>query len=429
MNKLSIFLFASSLAAAIGFSVQVFTTVHDRKALMEDYAEINKVNYELFNIQLWKEEAIAIFQKKIKEYRISNETYQMLDDQIQGYILQLYKRYFESGELIKMITDNLESSGKINKVFINMIESQVDEQLDKLDLKSQIPGLSMQVVTEIKKNEPLIREYLHKEIFRLMLDATTQNYRDRRIPIYEKYGMTDASATDAFLTEKIRNADAAIAHYLKIGITLLLLSFALAFWMGGAYSFKAQMTGLTLISIIFLVLGVSMPMIDIDARLQSFDFLLMNEPIHFDEQVIYYQSKSILEVTKTLWQGGQWDLKFVGLLVLLFSVVFPFFKLLMSGLYLYTQRIRESKNAQLIIFHLGKWSMADVFVVAMFMAYIGFYGIISSQLNAISNGAGGFVIETVNYSRLSPGAFFFTLYTMLSITISILINRHFQSND
>ncbi|MFT6809667.1 MAG: hypothetical protein ACJA01_002905, partial [Saprospiraceae bacterium] len=53
----------------------------------------------------------------------------------------------------------------------------------------------------------------------------------------------------------------------------------------------------------------------------------------------------------------------------------------------------------------------------------GFYGIISSQLNGISQNQGGFAIETVNYSRLSPGAFFFTAYTVLSICISILINR------
>ena len=67
--------------------------------------------------------------------------------------------------------------------------------------------------------------------------------------------------------------------------------------------------------------------------------------------------------------------------------------------------------------------MADVFVVAIFMAYIGFYGIITSQLDSISQNQGGFAIETINYSRLAPGAFFFTAYTLLSIFISILINK------
>jgi len=181
---------------------------------------------------------------------------------------------------------------------------------------------------------------------------------------------------------------------------------------------------LTLGSIMLLVLGVTMPMIDIDARINSFIFELFGAPIEFDEQVIYYQSKSIVEVTKTLWQGGTWDLKLVGTLVLLFSIVFPFFKLLLSGLYILTDRVRSSGFAKGVIFHLGKWSMADVFVVAIFMAYIGFYGIISTQLNGIERNQGGWAIETVNYSRLSPGAFFFTAYTVLSIFISVMINRH-----
>jgi len=67
--------------------------------------------------------------------------------------------------------------------------------------------------------------------------------------------------------------------------------------------------------------------------------------------------------------------------------------------------------------------MADVFVVAIFMAYIGMYGIITSQLGAINNSRQGFVIETLNYSRLALGAFFFTAYTIISIIIGIIINR------
>jgi hypothetical protein len=67
--------------------------------------------------------------------------------------------------------------------------------------------------------------------------------------------------------------------------------------------------------------------------------------------------------------------------------------------------------------------MADVFVVALFMAYIGFYGIISSQLNSIANNRGGFAVETINNSGLAPGALFFTTYCVLSIIVGILINK------
>jgi len=206
-----------------------------------------------------------------------------------------------------------------------------------------------------------------------------------------------------------------------IGLTLLAILSCLL--LGRAFDFRSKVIGLTLISVILLVLGVTMPMIDIDARLNSFSFSLLDEPISFDEQIIYYQSKSIVEVTKTLWNGGTWDLRLVGTLVITFSIIFPVIKLLLSGLFLFTERVKNSAVAKTIIFHLGKWSMADVFVVAIFMAYIGFYGIISSQLQGLSQNQGGFDIETVNYSRLSPGAFFFSAYVILSIIISIIISR------
>ena len=42
----------------LGYDLHV--KVHDRKEKMEDFAELNMVNYELFNMQLWKEKALEI---------------------------------------------------------------------------------------------------------------------------------------------------------------------------------------------------------------------------------------------------------------------------------------------------------------------------------------------------------------------------------
>jgi hypothetical protein len=156
---------------------------------------------------------------------------------------------------------------------------------------------------------------------------------------------------------------------------------------------------------------------------------ILGNEISFEEQFLYYQSKSILDVTRTLLEGRGIDLKVVGVLVLLFSVVIPFIKLIISGFFMYTDRLKNSKLAQSIIFYLGKWSMADVFVVAMFMAYIGFYGIITSQLTEIKGNETGYAVETLNYSQLSPGALFFTTYCVLSIISGILIHRSHLKND
>ena len=43
-----------------------------------------------------------------------------------------------------------------------------------------------------------------------------------------------------------------------------------------------------------LILGVFLPMIDIDARIASMELQLMGESIAFKDQVLYYKSKSII---------------------------------------------------------------------------------------------------------------------------------------
>jgi len=415
---------ALALLATAYFSKELYDVVHERKAKMEDYAEINMVNYELFNMQLWKDKTLEIIDDEIKAFSFSEETYAVLDDQIQNYAHVIHKTYIEDGELTGIILSELKENGTVNKIFMTIIEQQLPNIIKSLNLKPQIPALADQIVREIRANEELIKGYLQQELLRLVLDEETGRYLDRREAIYSKYDQPDLASTDQYLLSDVQRLDEDISgSILKVCLSILAV-IILALLMWRMIGFNYMIGFLTIGSILLLILGVTMPMIDIDARINSFVFQLFGSPIEFDEQVIYYQSKSIVEVTKTLWQGGTWDLKLVGTLVLLFSIVFPFFKLILSGLYILTDRVRESGFAKGVIFHLGKWSMADVFVVAIFMAYIGFYGIISTQLNGIERNQGGWAIETVNYSRLSPGAFFFTAYTVLSIFISVMINRH-----
>ena len=421
-------LFCILILASAYHAFLLHETVMDRKEMKEDLAEINKVNYELFNIEIWKKEALNIFQKKIKEFEISSETYVVLDQQVQIYLHQLYADYFESGELINMILKNMEEGGKINKMFLNVIKTNVSEQMKQLNLKKQIPTFSKQITDEIKKNEPLLRSYMQKELLRLVIDESSRAYVDRREQIYQKYSQNALGETESFLNSSIESHNTDIKNITTWLIGLLAASLLLCALFYGQ-TFEWAVGGMTIISVILLLLGITLPMIDIDARLNAFIFRLLDEPIEFDQQVIYFQSKSIVEVTKTLWTGGGLDLKAVGLLVFLFSIVFPFFKLLLSALFLFVERIKNNATAQTVIFHLGKWSMADVFVVAIFMAYIGMYGVISSQLNSLSRNDGGLALETLNYSNLSPGAFYFTAYTILSIFIGVLINKRLHKME
>ena len=157
--------------------------------------------------------------------------------------------------------------------------------------------------------------------------------------------------------------------------------------------------------------------------LQSLEFKLMGENILFNDQVLYFKSKSIIEMSEIMLTQDEVKVMLVGVLVLLFSIIFPVAKLGSSLLLIFNQGLKENQIIKFLVFKSGKWSMADVMVVAIFMSYIGFSGIISSQLNQLQGISESLHILTTNNSVLQNGFYFFLGFVILSISISQLISR------
>ncbi len=389
----------------------------------EVLAEINRINYGLFNMELWKEKALDIFSKRINDFKVPPKAYDDIDAELRVYIKSLYKEWLLSGKLVDLLIEEAMKSGKMNKMVANVAKGYFGKEMKNFGLEKRIPAIAATLTAEIKRNEPMLSGYLKQGLQALLFDENAIPIKDLREPVYMKYGHTTLEDTNRDLTERVANLETEINGQIKVVYAIVLGLVVLCFFV---YSLVGGATAISLISfasIILLFLGVTMPMIDIDGRLNEFQMSIVGSEISFDEQYLYYQSKSILDVTSTLIKGRTVDLKIVGVMILLFSIVVPFIKLLLSSIFLYSDKVRNSKIVKAIIYHLGKWSMADVFVVAMFMAYIGFYGIITAQLNEIGGNRTGYAIETLNYSRLSPGALFFTTYCILSIITGILIKR------
>ena len=68
--------------------------------------------------------------------------------------------------------------------------------------------------------------------------------------------------------------------------------------------------------------------------------------------------------------------------------------------------------------------MADVMVVAIFMAYIGFNGIITNQIDKLNAAAGQEQgILTTNGTSLEPGYYLFFAFTLLGLFLSGFLTR------
>ena len=84
---------------------------------------------------------------------------------------------------------------------------------------------------------------------------------------------------------------------------------------------------------------------------------------------------------------------------------------------------RENKLIRFFVIRSGKWSMADVMVVAIFMAYIGFNGIIGSQLDMLTESAKPVEIFSTNGTRLLGGFYLFLLFCISSLVLSEIFIR------
>ena len=430
MLKKALFIaFLAGIAFAGYRSYQLYILQKHQSELKEHFAEIQRVNYGLFNLQLWKDKALDIIEGRITDFAVDPKIYKEVEGEMEIYLRRVYDEYIESGKLFDQIFDEAERQGKMNKMFLKLLKDNLAPQIKLLNIKSYIPSMADQLTEELKKSEPQLKGLLEIELKRMLKETSPDVFKDPREGIYQYYGQADLPSTVKHLSTEIQSQEDQILTNLKILYALLLGLVVIGISLYKILGFQLVVTTVSLISILFLALGVSMPMIDIDARLNDFRMTALGVEVGFDEQVLYYQSKSILQVTQTMIQNGGTDLKIVGVLILMFSIVIPFIKLVLSALYLFVKRIRGQKVVEIILFYLGKWSMADVFVVAMFMAYIGFYGLVTAQLGDIGRNQTGFAVETLNYSRLAPGALFFTTYCILSIITGMMIHRWKRKND
>jgi hypothetical protein len=182
---------------------------------------------------------------------------------------------------------------------------------------------------------------------------------------------------------------------------------------------------LMLFCITMLVGGVLSPMLEVEVRISRLDATLLGSPVEFREQSLYYRSKTVLEVSRSLIEMHRPAMSLVAVLVILFSVVFPALKMLALGVSLFRPSLlRTSRIVKLLALELSKWSMADVMVLAIFMSFVAFNGIIESAMGGLRQvGAVQQLVIPTNSSTILPGYYLFIGFCVASIYLSKRLER------
>src|SRR5262249_23774104 len=241
--------------------------------------------------------------------------------------------------------------------------------------------------------------------------------------LLKQYGCTTSDDCRALLLKRIDDAESRISRLAVAALAMAALAFIVMLTRKSPIQ-RSETVVLALFCAILLWAGLRNPMIGLDARISRLSFQLSGEPVEFTDQVLFFQSKSIIDVVRLLVETRKPEMVTVGLMVLAFSVIFPIAKLAASALYCYKVRgLQESAFVKFFALKSGKWSMADVLVVALFMAYIGFDGVISAQLGQLREAAAGMDVLTTNNTILEAGFFLFLGFCIAGLLLGQALER------
>lgn len=407
------FIFIVLLFAGVALlSALVYKKEAEVRVFKEDLIELSKVKYGLFSVDEWKSIIETVISEKIEEFDFNELPKEEIRRRIQ--------------EMLYKVTGNLKESFNEEKGFLPKAVANITGIFDKME--DDVPQITETILDFVE--DPNNREAVKLFALKKVDQMTDKTFSDIDYTMYdavmEKYDCQERDVVIAHLQSEIADNEAE-SRPLKFALFSLAALAALALLFGKNLT-KHEFFVLTLLTVCFLATGLLLPMIEIDARVSEMNFLLLGEPIHFEDQILYYKNKSILEVVEVMIFEKRFDLMVVGFLVLLFSVLFPLAKLISSVFYVYSKKIRQSGFVKFLIFRTGKWSMADVMVIAIFMAFIGFSGILREQLQQIEIHSENLDLLTTNASRLQVGFFTFLSFAILGLLVSHKLQYSFAAD-
>ncbi len=403
--------------ASVVLCQQIISNSISNQHNKNDYAELNHVKYGLFSIDEWKLQINAIIVAEINKLDLSEAN--ELD----------LRKHFEL--LLNKLIDDIDNKvkkgnagsakGWVKQSFINIFISLED-------IKRGVPSYADAVIHRIKESKA--RDQFHSLLNKQLEQYSNQTFdtqdRSQLSRILLETGSEDIESARVKLNKAILVKQNLIYKESALLIFLSIVLFSLSGFSRHPLSPFSYIL-LVISLIILLIPGVITPMIDLEAKISQMSFVLMGHAVHFENQVLYFQSKSILDVFWIMIACDDFQMKFVGVLMITFSIFFPMVKIVSSLGYFYNyHQARENPVVKFFVLKSGKWSMADVMVVATFMAYIGFNGIITNQLGQLNPSDQNLVILTTNGTSLQPGYYLFLTYTLLALFLSGFLTRKKQ---
>jgi hypothetical protein len=414
---LRIGLAAILLLPAVWFSWKTINGLDARRQLRTDLAEITHARYGILSADKWR-----VIIGPILEAQVNN-----ID--LRGQSKSLRPMVEHS---LNALLDNIKTQmtappakgaalpGAGNAFIVNMIINS---------LRPHVPEYTNVVMGELTKQST---QKTFRDSIRGVLDeAVKKTFSNTDMTAYnailKRHGCANGTECEETLNRNIAVADADANRDYLIVLSCAAVAFALLI-IGKTMS-RGSVVLLMAFCITMLVGGVLSPMLEVEVRITKLDATLLGAPVEFSDQSLYYRSKTVLEVFQTLIEMHRPEMTLVGVLVILFSVVFPALKMLALSASLFRPALlRTNRIVRLLAFELSKWSMADVMVLAIFMSFVAFNGVIGSGLGDIRGVPNVHLVSLpTNASKILPGYYLFIGFCVGSILLSRKLERGIDS--
>ncbi|QQL51506.1 paraquat-inducible protein A [Mucilaginibacter ginkgonis] len=390
----------------------------EQERIKEDYAMANSITFGLFSIDQWRDRISDVVNHQVTDFKLTAKQKRAIQVAVQNQLQSLVnKTVAEINKPQKSI------GGKLKKLAFNAM-------VDPKDINAQIPGFARTIVNKV--SSPSSQRRLKGIATTTLTKLERQTYDSTSVAnfyvtkhVYAKYHVGDPYSFNNKINNELTRIRQVSYNYAYAMLGCVL--FALVLWWLMRKSVHLQST-LFVMSLLFatvmLVVGATASIIEVDARLQSFSFMLLGEKVEFINQVLFFQSKSLLQIVGVLIYQPKPDAVVVGSLIFIFVLILPLIRLIAKGIHILSpERIAQNKVVRYLAFDSAKWDMADVMVVGIIMTYIGLNGILKSQLSNLNIHNGTLTTVTANETSLQPGYFIFVGYVIFATLLAYILKR------
>jgi len=399
------------------FGSRLYSLSHEQKEIKEDYSESNNITRGLFSVDQWHDEVAGIIKHQVRDFTMTKKQKQQLQAEVEEIIMALINK---AEALLDKPTRSV--GGKIKKFAIKTFVNT-----DKI--KAQVPGFARTVIAKVdnKGNKRQLSTMAMGKFTTMensgYADSTANANDSVTNKLYHKYHVSSPKEFNAKLISSLASIKKETYNYSFGMLGCIVVVLSLWWILRKRVDLHATLFILSLLfAFILLGVGLTASMIEVDARIKTLDFVLLGEHVVFKDQVLFFQSKSILDVVEILVKQPGIDSIGVGVLILVFSILFPIMKLSSTGIHLLSKRkIAENKFIKYFAFQSGKWSMADVIVIAIMMVYIGLNGLLEKQLSSLNINSDSLTIITTNNTALQPGFIIFISFVLYGLILSTIL--------